>query len=120
MQYSIYMLKPTDANLSKRFMSLAWVEKHGGITPNDYGLVYRGEIVMRGSIAGVLDGLYALHTKDCWEAEVNRKLPRKMSVSDVVVLGDMGAWYCDPLGWRKLDADMWRKLGTREGDTDDA
>ena len=45
MKYTIYMLKDTERNVRKRFMSYAWAEEQGGITFDDYEQVYSGEVI---------------------------------------------------------------------------
>lgn len=116
MKYTIYMLKDTERNVRKRFMSYAWAEEQGGITFNDYEPVYSGEVIMSGSIAGVLDGLYAIHNREYHKDAAGRILPRSMSVSDVIEIEGQGAWYCEPLGWKKLNMNAWCKPQQEEGE----
>lgn len=105
--YSIYMLKSVTECLVKRFESHAWAETHGGFRQEDYELVYTGRVMMTGNVAGVLDGLFALHNKRLATYEPMH-MPRSVSVSDVIVLNGT-AWYCDPIGWKKLGENEWNR-----------
>lgn len=98
MKYTIYQLPIQHDNC---FMDLRWAEAHGGVNLMEYHSVYSGEISAAIAEAGVsmmLDHLYMVFN-------INRPADyqsRSMSVSDVVVLEGIGAYFCDIFGWKKI------------------
>ena len=98
MKYHVLMLKDT-APAEKRFMSYEFTQMHGGVTGDDYELVYTGEIATRDTASEMLDMIYA---------ELNAFHPddyhhRSLSVSDVIVLPDLnGVWFVDRIGFRRI------------------
>ena len=98
MKYHVLMLKDS-APAEKRFMSYDFTMTHGGVTGDDYELVYTGEIAAGATASETLDMIYA---------ELNAFHPddyhhRSLSVSDVIVLPDHnGVWFVDWIGFRRI------------------
>ena len=95
MVYSIYQLKDGHNNL---FMNYKWAMSHGGINLRDYKKVYTGGVTPRDSVNRTLEEIYTI---------LNTKYPEdyrghSLSVSDLVVLEDVGTFFCDSIGFKQI------------------
>lgn len=111
MKYTIYMLK--DEHHSNLFMNYKWNMEHDGVSLDQYEPVYSGEITSGDSahdIGGALERIFNL---------LNSNRPedyncRSLSVSDVVHLENFGYWYCDTIGFKKMEDEpqkVWLVMG---------
>lgn len=98
-KYQILMLKDDDKTVDKRFMRYDWAMAHGGVNMDEYEVVYTGKIGPGDSATGMLEAIYAIfntnHPKDY--------AGRSLSVSDLVTLDGIGTYFCDSVGFRRLD-----------------
>lgn len=99
MLYQILMLKNGDETVRKRFMSYAWTVAHGGVSLDEYETAYSSHIEPVGTVAETLEAIYVKFNTDRPEDYTGRSL----SVSDLVMLDGVGAYFCDSFGFRKLD-----------------
>lgn len=93
--YEIYQIRETHRN---RYMSYEYANAHGGVNLRDYERVYTGTISSVDTTE-TLERLYAVFNRPDLPAGY---AGRSLSVSDIVVLEDAGAYFCDSIGWRKL------------------
>lgn len=104
-------LQTNDDNL--RFMNHAYAMKHGGVNPENYSIVYSGEIA-EGVQNKALEELYY---------KFNMEHPEdfrghSMSVSDIVILdngSERAAYFCDSFGFKKLDGE-WEVFSETENE----
>lgn len=96
MKYTLYMLK--DEHYDKLFMNYGYAMANGGVNMDEYEPVYSGTIESLRSIPDMLESLFALF--NCSHPANYRG--RSMSVSDIVVLEDGTAWFCDSMGFKNI------------------
>lgn len=101
MKYSILMLKNSCA--SKLFMPYRWTMDNGGVNLDEYEAVYTGQIERFWAVDAALEDIF----EDIFVMfNLNRPADyrgRSMSVSDLVVLEGIGTYYCDSVGFQKID-----------------
>lgn len=102
MKYHVLMLKDNDTTACKHFMRYDWAMAHGGINLDDYETVYSGIIAPHDQTDETLEEIYTLFNITPPEDYTGRS----MCVSDIVILDDVGTFYCDSFGFRELDAQM--------------
>ena len=94
MKYTIYQL-PVEHN--NCFMNYNFATKHGGVDFPAYVSKYTGQVA--GQTAGdVLEKLYIMFN-------VNHPADykgRSLSVSDLIILEDVGIFFCDSFGWKEI------------------
>lgn len=95
MTFTIYQLPAEHNNC---FMNYEWAEKHGGINVREYESIYTGEMEGTDPIA-ILEALYVTYNRYRPEGYTGRSL----SVSDLVALEDTGTYFCDSIGWKKIN-----------------
>lgn len=95
--YTIYMLPSEHEN---HFMNYAWAMKHGGVNKAEYERVYTGYIDPWVTVAQTLEAIYMAHNKA--DRQDGRRM-RSMSVSDLVELEGAGTWFCDSIGFKKIN-----------------
>lgn len=76
------------------FMNFKFVQRHGGVDPTEYELVFDGEVEAKN-----LEDVY--HIFNTYSEMPLDYHGRKLSVSDVVVNED-GAFFCDSFGFQRL------------------
>lgn len=100
MKYTIYQL-PWENDLV--YMNFEFASKHGGVHISNYKKVYTGEIEtsekVTDPITYTLEKLFEKFNIDIPEDFTERSL----SVSDIVVLDGIGTYFCDSIGWKKID-----------------
>jgi hypothetical protein len=94
MKIKIYQIAPEKDKRHLMFSRFEFAEKHGGIDPSEYDLVFEGEVK-----AEDLEDVYIIFNDYV-------KMPasyhgRSLSVSDVVETED-GAYFCNSFGFIKL------------------
>lgn len=97
MKYSLLMLKNSCA--SKLFMPYLWTMDNGGVNHDDYETVYTGRIEPKATVSDALEDIYVmfnLHRPADYRG-------RSMSVSDLVVIEGSGTYYCDSVGFQKIN-----------------
>lgn len=95
MTYTIYQLPGIHPNA---FMNHKWAQSHGGIDLNNYRTVYSG-IVYGSDADDMLEQLFVMFNINFPEDYRGRSL----SVSDIVKLDGFGTYFCDSIGWKRLD-----------------
>lgn len=95
LMYEIYQIRENHRN---RFMDYEYAAEHGGVNLRDYERVYTGTISSVDTTE-TLERLYAVFNRPDLPAGY---AGRSLSVSDIVVLEDAGAYFCGSIGWRKL------------------
>lgn len=98
--YSIFMLKGEQASDHKLFMSYDWTMAHGGVNLSEYVAVYTGHIEPEETVAETLETIYRIFNLD----RPKDYTGRSMSVSDIIALEDTGTYFCDSIGFKKMDA----------------
>ena len=93
MRVHVYQLQDDPRRI--KFMDHGYTEEHGGIRPEEYKCVYRGDIEAV-DLDGVFDALNVGARPTTYQGH-------SLSVSDVVEVEGDGAWFCDSLGWKKLE-----------------
>lgn len=93
--YSIFQL-PTEHD--NTFMNYEWAMNHGGVNCRDYETVYTGEIA--GTDADmILEKLYTIFNTTPPADYCGRRL----SVSDLVAVEGTGTYFCDSIGWKRIN-----------------
>jgi hypothetical protein len=103
-RYAVLQLTENQANASIMFCSYNEVLSMGTtISYRDYSFAASGKIMAQNA-GDALDGLF-----ERYNTGYPGNQGRSMSVSDVVLLwieasdlSEVSAYYCDPVGWRKL------------------
>lgn len=98
MTYTIYRL-PLEHN--NRFMHHTWAMRHGGVHLNEYNAVYTGVIEAHADVQRTLEAIYVLLNEN-HPADYN--IP-SLSVSDIVELEGIGTFFCDSVGFKRLDCE---------------
>lgn len=94
-------------------MYMGYSRMNGSIDPENYDLVFEGELKNRRTLEGVFR-----HFND--SKNLRPRGMRSLSVSDVVELIEpcgktsAGFYFCDSIGFKRIDFDAW--LTTRRGD----
>lgn len=99
MMYSIFMLKDCKATTEKLFMPYEWTMAHGGVNYAEYETVYNGHIEPKETVAETLEAIYTMFNLD-HPADYRG---RSLSVSDLVVLEETGTYFCDSVGFKKIN-----------------
>ena len=89
----VYQLNEDPRRL--KFMDHGYAEEHGGIRPEEYKCVFRGDLEAS-DLDGVFDALNVGSRPTTYQGH-------SLSVSDIVEVEGDGAWFCDSLGWKKLE-----------------
>ena len=96
MNYSIYQLPPEHDLL---FLNHDFAQKHGGVNVDDYEKIYTGQIPNEGGVNELLEKLYTKF--NCHHPEDYKG--RSLSVSDLIVLEGIGTYFCDSIGFKKIN-----------------
>ena len=96
MMYSIYQLK--DSEVEKKFRNYQRTLALGGVNFYDYECVYTGE-TESSEVDVILEELYTKFNINCPQDFIGHSL----SVSDLVALEDTGTYFCDSIGWKKVN-----------------
>lgn len=96
MKIKIYQIAPEKDKRHLMFSRFEFAEKHGGIDPSEYELVFDGEVK-----AEDLEDVYVIFNSYIKRPASYRG--RSLSVSDVVVTED-GAYFCNSCGFIKLQS----------------
>ena len=94
MKYSIMQVKDS----RKLYLSYANTMKHGGLDLSEYETVYTGEI-NDGDPLEVCEKLYTIFNTQPPEDYRSRSL----SVSDIISLEYTGMYFCDSIGFKKIN-----------------
>ena len=97
MKYSLLMLKNSCA--CKLFMPYHWTMDNGGVNLDEYETVYTGHIEPNAMVDATLEDIFVmfnLNRPDDYRG-------RSMSVSDLVVLEETDTYYCDSVGFKKIE-----------------
>ena len=94
MRVHIYQVQDDPRRI--KFMDHGYTEEHGGIRPEEYKCVFRGDLEAS-DLDGVFDALNVGARPTTYQGH-------SLSVSDIVEVEGDGAWFCDSLGWKKLEA----------------
>lgn len=102
MKYKIYQL-PVEHQI--KFMSLSFAMDHGGVHKADYSEVYSDQIegvevknLDERSVQEILEKIYtAFNTSHPVDFTGH-----SLSMSDLVEIDDVGIYYCDTYGWKKI------------------
>ena len=100
MMYSIFMLKGEAKSDHKLFMNYDWTMAHGGVVLSEYKTVYTGHIEPKDTVNDTLESIYTMFNL------TNRPegyRGRSMSVSDLVALEETGTFFCDHIGFKKIN-----------------
>lgn len=97
MKYSLLMLKNSCA--CKLFMPYRWAMDNGGVNPDEYETVYTGQIERFWAVDAALEDIFVMFNLN-HPADYRG---RSMSVSDLVVLEGIGTYYCDSVGFQKIE-----------------
>lgn len=94
MKIKIYQIAPSKDKRNLLYMRFEFVQRHGGVDPADYELVFDGEVEAKD-----LEDVFRIFND-------YTKMPKgycgcSLSVSDVVV-NEEGAFFCDSFGFVKL------------------
>lgn len=97
--YAIGQLPDGHENL---FMNYNWTLRHGGWDLDEYECVWKGEIDVspNDSASDTLERIYAMFNG---EEKPEGYAGRSLSVSDVVEIEGRGVWFCDSIGFRKME-----------------
>lgn len=94
MKIKIYQIAEAKDKRNLMFMRFEFVQRHGGVDPTEYELVFEGEVNTT-----ELDRVYCIFNNYATMPTDYRG--RSLSVSDVVV-NEEGAFFCDSFGFVKL------------------
>ena len=98
--YSIFQLNDTQAATEKLFLDYEATMKRGGVDISQYDTICTGEIEADGKTPeAILEELYV-------KFNINRPADfpgHSLSVSDLVALEDTGTYFCDRIGWKKIN-----------------
>lgn len=102
MKYTICQLPHEHPNL---FMSLSFAMEHGGVHVEDYIQVYSDKI--EGIDVKELDQTDAIQILEKIYMKFNTSRPEdftghSLSVSDLVKIEEVGIFFCDSFGWKKI------------------
>lgn len=101
MTYSIFQLNDSKAATEKLFLSYEATQKRGGVDFHQYNTVYTGEIDAEGkNPAEILEALYMKFNRFHLPANFQG---HSLSVSDLIVLEDTGTYFCDSIGFKKIN-----------------
>lgn len=102
-KYTVYQLpfsENIDENTLKlKYMSYEYTENHGGVHIENYKKVYTGNIdtdTLDTDI--ILDEVYTICNLDIPEGYEGHA----MSVSDIVEIENLGTYFCDSIGWKRI------------------
>lgn len=115
-KYRLYQIQP-ESECPFLFMSMKWLQDKGYDAEYIwYDLADTGtmaeKLAVKWSIQFILETLYSDYNPPRRGSNVNRPL-RSMSVSDVVLLwidGRVSAWYCDSVGFLRLNGLGWESV----------
>ena len=96
MKIKIYQISTEKDKRNLLFMGFEFTQRHGGVDPTEYELVFEGEVE-------------AKHLETVYYIFAGYR-GRSISVSDVVVT-EAGAFFCDSFGFTKL----LEEFNVREG-----
>lgn len=94
MKIKIYQIGDQLDKRNLMFLNFEFTQKHGGVDPTEYELVFEGEVEAK----NLEDVFHIFNTYSEMPASYRG---RSLSVSDVVVNED-GAFFCDSFGFEKL------------------
>ena len=103
MKIKIYQIGAEKDKRNLLFMGFEFTQRHGGVDPTEYELVFEGEV----EATHLETVFYIFNTYSEMPAGYRG---RSLSVSDVVVTED-GAFFCDSFGFTKL----LEEFNVREG-----
>ena len=115
-RYELYQIQP-DSDCPFLFMGLDWLKrKRCQAEPIWYDRVDADVFETRVKVCDlrgyVLEALWQNYNPPVFASRIGRPL-RSMSVSDVVLLeigGEVSAWYCDSVGFRRLYGLGWEDV----------
>ena len=99
MEIKIYQINTKRDERRVCFMDLSFTERHGGIRPEDYDVVFHGEVDV--------DTLFGVYVAFNVERPADYKA-RSLSVSDIVEVikaEKSEFYYCDSFGWELVEFD---------------
>lgn len=99
MKIKLYQITEEKDARGLMFCRLSFVERRGGVDPDDYELAFEGDVPAR-----VLEDVYVIFNDYAKRPADYRG--RSLSVSDVVVTED-GAFFCNSYGFVELPVSAW-------------
>ena len=93
--FSIFQLPVEHDNC---YLGYEWAMNHGGINFREYETVYTGEITGENHTE-MLERLYVIFNT----AHPADYRGRSLSVSDLVALEETGTYFCDSIGWKRIN-----------------
>lgn len=97
MKYTVYQLK--ESCIDKLFATYDQTMELGGINPNEYEAVFSESIEPKKTVEATLEEIFV---------KLNMYLPTEfhghsLSISDIVAIDGVGKFFCDWVGFKKIN-----------------
>lgn len=105
MKIKLYQIAPEKDDKNLMFMGYKFTVLHGGINADSYELVFDGDLPVQ-----TAEDVFRIFNLE----HPNGYRGRSMSVSDIVWMEGLGYWFCDSVGFRRIqfagEKCCWRKF----------